>query len=91
VARPATRKKSAAAGRVKHRRGPLPVPTHCFSIPSFCTAFGISEAFFHKLNTEGRGPRLMKIGRRTFVSHQAALEWQQQREAETAASMTAAE
>jgi hypothetical protein len=80
-----------SVGRVKYRRNTLPIPTHVFSIPSFCVAFGISEAFFHKLVSQGRGPSLMKIGRRTFVSHTAAAEWQRQCEAATAASMTAAE
>jgi hypothetical protein len=85
------RKPRQSAGREKRRRGPLPVPTHVFSIPSFCAAHGISEAFFHKLVSQGQGPRLMKVGGRTFVTFEAAADWRAQNEATTAAAMTAAE
>jgi hypothetical protein len=85
------RKPRQSAGHAKYRRKPLLVPTHVFSIPSFCTAHGFSEAFFHKLVGQGRGPRLMKVGGRTFVTFESAAEWRAMREAETAASMTAAE
>jgi hypothetical protein len=85
------RKPRQSAGRAKRRRNTLPVPTHVFSIPSFCAAHGISEAFFHKLNNEGHGPRLMKVGGRTFITFEAAAEWRTVRETETAAAMTAAE
>jgi predicted DNA-binding transcriptional regulator AlpA len=80
-----TGRRPKSAGRKKPRRGPPPIPTHCFSIPSFAAAFGFSEAFFYKLVSQGQGPRLMKIGRRTFITFQAADEWQCQREAATAA------
>jgi hypothetical protein len=86
-----SKKSKPSTDRAKRRRGPLPVPTHVFSIPSFCAAFGFSEGFFFKLVSQGRGPRLMKIGGRTFVTFAAAEEWQREREQETAASKTAAE
>jgi len=55
-----------------------------YSIPAFCRAHGdISEAFFHKLVSEGRGPRLMKIGARTLISIEAAAEWRRAQEAAT--------
>jgi hypothetical protein len=82
------KKPRQSAGHVKRRRGPLPVPTHVFSIPSFCAAHGFSEAFFHKLQSQGRGPRLMKVGGRTFVTFEAAAEWRTERER---AAATAAE
>jgi hypothetical protein len=47
-----------------------------FSIAQFCEAHGgISAAFFHKLVSEGRGPKLMKVGARTLISVEAAAEW----------------
>jgi len=72
--------------RAKRRRGPLPVPTHVFSIPSFCTAHGFSEGFFHKLVSQGRGPRLMKVGGRTFITFEAAARWRAEQEAATTAA-----
>src|SRR5262245_9601906 len=80
------RKPRQSGGREKRRRGPLPVPTHVFSIPSFCTAHGFSEAFFFKLESQGLGPRLMKVGRRTFITFEAAADWRAQRESATSAA-----
>lgn len=54
------------------------------TIPEFCAGHGnISKSFFHKLVNEGRGPRLMKIGRRTLISAEAAAAWRAQMEAQT--------
>jgi hypothetical protein len=58
-----------------------------FSIEQFCAAHGgISHAFFHKLVSEGRGPKLMKVGTRTLISVEAAAEWRREREAATTAT-----
>ena len=48
-----------------------------FSVDSFCEAYQISRALFYKLLKEGRGPAVMKVGRRTLISRAAATEWQQ--------------
>ena len=59
-----------------------------FSVPDFCRLHGgMSEAFFHKLVSEKRGPKLMKVGARTMISVEAAAAWRREREceAETAA------
>lgn len=52
-----------------------------FDVPGFCAAHGISRSFFYRLLAEGRGPRLMKLGRRTLVSAEAAAEWRERMEA----------
>jgi len=63
---------------------PLGAEIRAYSIPEFCrTHGGISEAFFHKLVSEGRGPKLMKVGTRTLVSVEAAAAWRAQQEAAT--------
>jgi hypothetical protein len=55
-----------------------------FTIAQFCSEHGnISKSFFHKLVNEGKGPRLMKIGRRTLISAEAAADWRAQMEAQT--------
>lgn len=46
-----------------------------YSVPGFCEAFGISKSFFYKLCLGGRGPKTLKVGRRTLVSKAAAMEW----------------
>ena len=54
------------------------------TIPEFCAGHGnISKSFFHKLVNEGKGPRLMKVGRRTLISIEAAAAWRAQMEAQT--------
>jgi hypothetical protein len=48
----------------------------CYTVPEFCEAHGgISKVFFYQLLKEGKGPRLMKVGRRTLVTAEAAAEW----------------
>ncbi|RQR23350.1 hypothetical protein DIE23_35190 [Burkholderia sp. Bp9143] len=54
------------------------------SIDQFCEAHGISRAFFYELVASGRGPRLMKLGRRVLISHEAAADWRREMEARTA-------
>lgn len=55
-----------------------------YTIQTFCADHGaISRSFFHKIVNEGRGPRLMKIGRRTLISAEAAAEWRAKMEAAT--------
>jgi predicted DNA-binding transcriptional regulator AlpA len=46
-----------------------------YSVTDFCQAFGISRAFFYKLQAAGRGPRTVKVGRRTFITVEAADRW----------------
>jgi predicted DNA-binding transcriptional regulator AlpA len=51
------------------------------SIDEFCTAHGISRAFFYKLQTKGKAPRIIKLGKRTLISIEAATEWRRAMEA----------
>ena len=87
-------KKKTGARRKRHQRhreqqqqAPPPIGAEvigAYSIEQFCAAHGgISEAFFHKLVSEGRGPKLMKVGTRTLVSVEAAAAWRAQQEAAT--------
>jgi hypothetical protein len=59
------------------------------SITSFCARHGISPAFFYRLQAEGRGPRIMKLGGRTLISREAAAEWRRALEAASAAEAEA--
>ena len=51
------------------------VDPQAYSVPGFCQAVGISKSLFYKLCQEGRGPKTLKVGRRTLVSKSAAAEW----------------
>jgi len=45
------------------------------SIPEFCEQENISKSLFYKLLKQGIAPRIMKVGRRTLISIEAATEW----------------
>lgn len=54
------------------------------TVPQFCDEHNISRTHFYALLKEGKGPRLMRVGRRTLISQEAAADWRQRMEAETA-------
>jgi excisionase family DNA binding protein len=56
------------------------------SVAEFCHQHGISRGTFYKLLGEGRGPKAVKIGRRTLISSEAAEEWRRRMEREAAIS-----
>lgn len=59
----------------------------CYTVAEFCFDHGkISKVTFYKLVKEGRGPRLMKVGRRTLITAEAAADWRKRMEQESAAS-----
>ena len=62
------------------------LPTHLFSIASFCSAHGFSEAFYFKLREQGLGPDELRLGARVFITHESAARWRAKREAATAAA-----
>jgi excisionase family DNA binding protein len=65
--------------------------TLMFSVAEFCHAHGISRGTFYKLLGEGRGPKAVKIGRRTLISNQAAEAWRRRIEQEAAVSARASQ
>jgi hypothetical protein len=59
----------------------------CFTVTEFCETHRISRARFYEMRQEGTGPRVMKVGKRTLVSAEAAEEWRRRMErADTAIS-----
>lgn len=70
--RPAFRKRS------KQRK-----PGDAHTIPSFCESNAISESYYYALKRAGRGPREIKLGRRTLISPESEQAWRAAREAET--------
>jgi hypothetical protein len=57
-----------------------------YSVEQFCKAHSISRATFYNLAKEGKGPRLMRIGKKPLISTEAAADWRRQMEAESAAA-----
>ncbi len=51
-----------------------------FSVAEFCREHGISRGLFYNMLREGRGPRVIKAGRRTLISREAAEEWRRRME-----------
>lgn len=46
-----------------------------FSVTEFCEAHSLSRSLFYKLLTQGKGPRLSKVGNRTLITAEDAADW----------------
>ncbi len=57
--------------------------TATYSVTDFCREHGISRGLFYQLLKEGRGPRVIKAGRRTLISREAAEDWRRRMEGAT--------
>jgi hypothetical protein len=69
---------------------PIRGPPLAMSIREFCAQHGgISEDLFFKMRREGWGPRTMKVGSRTLISHESAAAWRKAREEAAAAEAAA--
>jgi hypothetical protein len=66
----------------KYRRKPKSADPQALamSIYAFCVRHDISEDMYFKMQREGWGPRVMRVGSRTLISHEAAEKWRRERE-----------
>ncbi len=46
-----------------------------YSIQQFCDVHGFSRGLFFKMMKDGRGPKVVKLGRRTIITKESAAEW----------------
>ena len=69
--------------RQGERRLAAQIPPAAFTVHEFCAAHRISRALFYLLVRDGNGPRLLKAGRRTLVTAEAATDWRRRMEAAT--------
>ena len=46
-----------------------------FSVNEFCALHHISRAYFYKILKLGLAPKIMTVGKRTRISHEAATNW----------------
>lgn len=51
-----------------------------YSVADFCAAHGITKVLLYSMLKAGTGPRIMKVGRRTLISIEAAADWRRQME-----------
>jgi predicted DNA-binding transcriptional regulator AlpA len=56
-----------------------------YSIVEFARAHSMSRAHVYNLMRDGLGPRVMRAGRRTLVSAEAAADWRRRMESPQAA------
>jgi hypothetical protein len=57
-------------------------------VDEFCRQHGISRAHFYNLLKRGDGPAILKAGRRTLISAEAAAEWRRRMEAAAQATQS---
>lgn len=62
------------------------VPQSAYTTTQFADAHHIGRTHLYALIKAGKGPRLMKLGRRTLISVEAAADWRRQMEAATLAA-----
>ena len=46
-----------------------------YSIKELCKTMSISKSFYHKLQKEGRGPSVIRLGSRVIITDRAAQAW----------------
>ena len=56
------------------------------SVAEFCAGWGISKPMYYRLRREGRGPRIVRVGRRTLITPEANAEWGREMEEQQDAS-----
>jgi hypothetical protein len=67
--------------RARARRSLLPLyELGAYNVLGFCLAHGLSRRMFYVMRRAGDGPRIMKCGRRTLISIEAAQAWRRARE-----------
>lgn len=54
-----------------------------FTVPQFCDDHNISRTHFYELIKLGRGPRLLRVGRRVLITAEASADWRRAMELAT--------
>ena len=62
-----------------------------YTIAEFCSEHRVSRTHLYMMVKAGKGPRLMKLGRRVLISVEAAADWRRSIEAATTKEMLASE
>lgn len=51
-----------------------------YSVNKFCKAHNISRGTFYNLRKQGKGPKVITLGRLVLISKEAAAEWRKNME-----------
>ncbi|WP_370194426.1 MULTISPECIES: hypothetical protein [Aurantimonas] len=54
---------------------------NAYTVNHFCNAYSLSRSMLYRLWSERLGPDCYQVGRRRYISAQAAETWQREREA----------
>jgi hypothetical protein len=72
----------SVTGRKSRGRALPPAgPLVAYTIPEFCAAHRISQAFYYELKKLDRGPREKRLNSRIIITAEAAAEWRAQDDA----------
>ena len=58
----------------------LTIQNQTYTIEQFCKVYNISRSKFYLLLNANAAPRIMKVGRRTLISLEAADQWRKKME-----------
>jgi predicted DNA-binding transcriptional regulator AlpA len=64
-----------------------PVTQTALSVAQLCARNQISRVTFYELRKQGKGPRIMRVGRRVLISVAAEADWHQALETESAGAL----
>ena len=59
-------------------------PFDAYNVDLFCKTHNISKVTFYRLKKEGSAPKMYYIGRRPYISREAATNWRREMEATAA-------
>lgn len=62
---------------------PVAYDPPAYTVDGFCEAHQIGRSYFNALRNQGLGPVVYKLGRRIFISGEAAAAWRRRMEAKT--------
>ena len=54
---------------------PRPLDPPTYNVPTFCRAHNISRSYLYELWNRNEGPQMIKLGRRTLITGEAAAAW----------------
>lgn len=57
-----------------------PLEAGAYTVREFCLAHHIGETTYYRLKERGEGPKEMKVGKRRYISREAAEAWRRARE-----------
>jgi hypothetical protein len=73
-----------AKRRAAERQAREAEATEMFTVAEFCRKHSLHKSTFYVLRAQGLGPAEIRLGRRSYITREAAEEWRQQRQAASA-------